>query len=118
MLSALVAVILLAPQTGLANSADVVGNAEAELSAAKQAYLDARKNKSDLESAAFAYGEVVVLSPALKPNEKYPLALALFRQTLSINPNHEAAKEWEAQIVGIYASLGKEPGEFDLSSLK
>lgn len=113
MVCALVAAILLGPAP-----VDPLVQAEAELSAAKQAYLDARKNKANLEQAAFKYGEVVVLSPALSPKEKYPLALALFRQTLALNPDNKEAKDWEAQIVGIYASLGREPSEYDLNSLK
>jgi hypothetical protein len=117
MISALVAAILFAPSPdATVNSPTEI--AESELSAAKQAYLNARKNKSNLEEATFKYGEVVVNSPVMGAKEKYPLALALFRQTLAINPANKAAKEWENQIVSIYASLGKEPTEVDLSKIK
>ncbi|MFM9873353.1 MAG: hypothetical protein ACKVQS_07805 [Fimbriimonadaceae bacterium] len=117
MISALVAAIL------FSSSPDSIGKspeelAKTELVAAKQAYLDARKNKSNLEEASFKYGEVVVNSPVLGPKDKYPLALALFRQTLAINPDNSKAKEWENQIESIYASLGKEPTEFDLNTIK
>lgn len=115
MLSALVAAILLTPE---ASATDPLAEAQAELSAAKQAYLDARKNKSNLEEAALKYGQVVVTSDALRPNEKYPLALALFRQTLAINSQNSDAKDWEETIVGIYAGMGKEPRDFDLSTIK
>ncbi len=117
MISALVAAILFAPNPEV-SAQSPVEQAESELASAKQAFLDARKNKSNLEEATFKYGEVVVNSPALGAKEKYPLALALFRQTLAINPKNQAAKDWENQIVSIYSSLGREPSEVDLSTIK
>lgn len=115
MVAVLVAFALITADSAPSNR---IANAEAELAAAKESYLLAVKNKSDLETAAANYGEVVVLSPVLAPMEKYPLALALFRQVLAINPANTKAKDWEKQIVDIYASLGKTPTEFDLSNIK
>lgn len=93
-------------------------NAEGELAAARQAYIDARKAKSGLEEAALHYGEVAVNSPTLRPGEKYPLSLALFRQVLEINPQNETAREWENTILSIYESMGKSPGDYDLGSIR
>lgn len=115
MISALVAFAVITDSVTSQNRIDF---AESELVAAKQNYLDAIKNKSDLESAAFKYAEVVMTSPVLAPMEKYPLALALYRQTLAINPDHKQAKDQSQLIVDIYAGLGKEPTEFDLSKIK
>lgn len=124
MISVLVAAILFAPpNSAVAESStpadtSVTEVAESELAAAKQAFLDARKNKGDLEKASFQYGEVVVNSPVLGAKDKYPLALALFRQALAINPQNEPAKEWEGQIIAIYQSLGREPSEVDLNTIR
>lgn len=117
MISAIVAAILFATSPdAIAQSEEEI--AQSELTAAKQAYLDARKNKSNLEEASYRYGEVAVNSLVLPGKEKYPLALALFRQTLAINPNNSEAKKWENEIVTIYKSLGREPTDFDLSTIK
>lgn len=95
-----------------------VAIATQELAAAKADYIKARDTKRNLAEASFKYGAIVVESPVLGPSEKYPLALALFRQTLKLEPNNADAAQWEETIIGIYAGLGKEPAEVDLSQLK
>lgn len=113
MCPALVAMILLASAP-----TDPLLSAQSELVSAKAQYLSARKSGKGLGEAAFAYGEVVVNSPAMPPREKYPLALALFRQTLKLDPNNKKAKQWEQTIVSIYKDLGRTVHEADLSQVK
>jgi hypothetical protein len=98
--------------------ADPDAQAESELAAARQQFIDARRSKKGFEQACLRYGEVAVNSPILPPQEKYPLALALFRQVLAMNPQNESAKQWEKTIVDIYAGLGKPPGDYDLGSIR
>ncbi len=113
MCPAIVAMILVA-----AAPVDPMRGAQADLEQVKAKYLSARKSGQGLAEAAYAYGEVVVESPALKSQEKYPLALALFRQTLKHDPSHAKAKEWEQLIVSIYEDLGRPIQEADLSKVQ
>lgn len=119
MVSILVAAaVFAANQAGTTPPEDALANAQGELSAARQAYIDSRKSRSGLKEAALHYGEVAVNSPALMPGEKYPLSLALFRQVLEMDPDNETAREWENTILTIYKSLGREPATYDLGSIR
>ncbi|MCA0361275.1 MAG: hypothetical protein LCH41_09490 [Armatimonadetes bacterium] len=118
MMPAIVALVLFQGEIASAPATNKVDQARAELKSGEAAYQSAKaayaKSKSEadkraLVEAAFAFGEVVVLSPVLRPMEKYPQALGLFREVQELDPTHAKAKEWDDQIVMIYKSLGKEP---------
>lgn len=99
--------------------ANRVERAKAELAEAKAAYNAAKvafqKNpatKDQYITAAYAYGEITVLSPVLVPKEKYPEALRVFREITKLDPGHAEAQGWIDQIVSIYESMGLPvPGE-------
>ncbi|MBX3114911.1 MAG: hypothetical protein KF836_10130 [Fimbriimonadaceae bacterium] len=95
-----------------------IAAAKQELAVAKAAYLSAKNSNKNLADASYEYGAIVVESPVLSPSEKYPLALALFRQTIKLDPKNTEAVEWEQTIVGIYAGLGKEPTEINLDEIR
>jgi tetratricopeptide (TPR) repeat protein len=46
-------------------------------------------------------------SPALTPKEKYPKALALFREALKVDPKNKVALENKNMIEQIYKSMGR-----------
>ena len=58
--------------------------------------------------ATVAYATAVMAGGG-KPPEKYPLALNLYDEALSLDPGNEEAKTNRQLIVDIYKSLGKEP---------
>jgi lipoprotein-anchoring transpeptidase ErfK/SrfK len=49
----------------------------------------------------------VMLDPALPPREKYPNALAIFRNALKIDPDNVLAKDGVKLIEDVYASMGR-----------
>jgi tetratricopeptide (TPR) repeat protein len=57
--------------------------------------------------ATVAYGNLVMTSPALTPKEKYPKALALFREALKVDPKNKVALENKNMIEQIYKSMGR-----------
>ncbi|HRI43398.1 MAG TPA: hypothetical protein PLL78_04375 [Fimbriimonadaceae bacterium] len=57
--------------------------------------------------ATVAYGNLVMTSPALMPKEKYPKALALFREALKVDPKNKVALENKNMIEQIYKSMGR-----------
>lgn len=87
----------------------------------KFVYEEARKryesnrsaaNREALVAAAAAYGDSMMRGPGA-PKEKYPLALKLFDEALSLDPKNELAKEGKALILSIYESMGRKPPEND-----
>lgn len=66
--------------------------------------IDANGKVAD---AAFDYGEEIMLSAELRPQEKYPHALKLFRRAVQFQPDHRRALDNITMIESIYASLGK-----------
>jgi len=116
MVLSVVALILISNQELSPDSK--IATAKQELMVAKAAYLAAKKANKSLAQASYEYGAIVVESPVIGPTEKYPLALALFRQTLKLDPKNAEAAKWEQTIVGIYSGLGKEPTEINLDEIK
>lgn len=57
--------------------------------------------------ATVAYGNLVMTSPVLTPKEKYPKALALFREALKVDPKNKVALENKNMIEQIYKSMGR-----------
>lgn len=49
----------------------------------------------------------VMLDPALPPREKYPTALAMFRDALKIDPDNALAKDGVTLIEDVYKSMGR-----------
>ena len=49
----------------------------------------------------------VMLDPALPPREKYPKALAMFRNALKIDPDNALAKDGVNLIEDVYRSMGR-----------
>lgn len=63
----------------------------------KKAYLDA--------TLAFANG--VMYTPVYKSTVKYPKALRLYREVLTLDPKNKVATESRDTIESIYRSMGK-----------
>lgn len=51
--------------------------------------------------------EKIMLDPALAPREKYPKALGMFRDALTIDPDNALATQSIALIEDIYRSMGR-----------
>lgn len=51
--------------------------------------------------------EKIMLDPALAPREKYPKALGMFRDALTIDPGNTLAKDSITLIEDIYKSMGR-----------
>lgn len=51
--------------------------------------------------------EKIMLDPALAPRDKYPKALAMFRDALKIDPDNALAKKSITLIEDIYKSMGR-----------
>ena len=49
----------------------------------------------------------VMLDPALPPREKYPKALAMFRNALKTDPDNALAKDGVNLIEDVYRSMGR-----------
>ena len=49
----------------------------------------------------------IMLDPALPPREKYPKALAMFRNALKIDPGNALAKDGVKVIEDVYKSMGR-----------
>ena len=54
-----------------------------------------------------AAAQKVMLDPALAPKEKYPKALAMFRNALKIDPDNALAKDGVTLIEDVYKSMGR-----------
>jgi hypothetical protein len=65
--------------------------------AAKKAYTD----------AMFQNAEYYMYTSPAPPNQKYPKALALYRQVLKLEPDNVRAKESAEIIEGIYRQMGR-----------
>lgn len=78
--------------------------------AAKQtsakAPADAAK-KAKYVQATLAYGDAVMNSPILKPKDKYPQSLGLFREAKKADPKNKTAAERIQLIEDIYRSMGR-----------
>ncbi len=49
----------------------------------------------------------IMLDPTLPPKEKYPKALAMFRNALKIDPDNALAKDGVRLIEDVYKSMGR-----------
>ena len=63
--------------------------------------------KKDYVEATFQNAQFYMYNSPLPPNQKYPKALALYRQVLALEPDNAEAKDAIKMIEDIYASLGK-----------
>ena len=57
--------------------------------------------------ATVAYGNCVLVSPLLKPKDKYPKALSLYREALKLDPKNKVALENKNMIEQIYKSMNR-----------
>lgn len=88
-----------------------------KLAALEKAYTQAKtayaKNPKDgaakkkLVACATSYADTVLVSPALKPTEKYPKALSLYREILRLDPKNKNAASNRDLIESIYKSMGR-----------
>lgn len=67
---------------------------------------DAKAKKSYID-ATVSYGTIAMNSPVLKPKDKYPLALRLYREALKIDPKNEVALNNRKMIESIYKSMNR-----------
>jgi hypothetical protein len=83
---------------------------EASYQKSKAAYAENKteENKKDYVAAAVAFGTDVMAGGGA-PNEKYPMALRLYDEALTLDPANDEAKTNRQLILDIYAQLGKEP---------
>lgn len=63
--------------------------------------------KKDFVEATFQNAQFYMYKSPLPPNQKYPKALAMYRQVVALDPDHAQAKDAIKIIEDIYASLGK-----------
>jgi tetratricopeptide (TPR) repeat protein len=78
---------------------------------AEKAYKANASDAGAKEALANAYFK---RATALTEARQYASALGDYRRVLKLDPNHEEAKSWEQQIIGIYTMMKKEypkPGE-------
>jgi tetratricopeptide (TPR) repeat protein len=88
-----------------------------KLAALEKAYVQAKtayaKNPKDgaakkkLVACATTYADTVLVSPALKPTDKYPKALSLYREILRLDPKNKNAASNRDLIESIYKSMGR-----------
>ncbi len=80
----------------------------AQLQAAYDKNPSDAKAKTELASAVFENAQFYMYKSPLPPNQKYPKALALYRQTLELDPSKTEARDSIEMIESIYRSMGKE----------
>lgn len=87
-----------------------LANAKTKYTKAKAAYAkkpkDAKLKKGYID-AAVAYGTTTMNSGALTPREKYPIALAVYREVLKLDPKNKEALNNSKMIEEIYKSMGR-----------
>lgn len=110
-----------APATASAPHSGGPGTAEASQDAPDQplddkvAALKATydKNPSDaaakkaLADATFQNAQFYMYKSPLPPGQKYPKALALYREVLKLDPSNASAQESVEMIEGIYRQMGR-----------
>lgn len=87
-----------------------IRSAEALYKRTKAAYTknpqDAKAKKAYID-ATVSLGNVVMFSPALAPRQKYPRALALYREALKLDPKNKTALANKKTIEDIYRQMGR-----------
>ncbi len=76
----------------------------------KRAFQNNRNGSAQRKAhiqATMAYGTLMMNTVTMRPQEKYPGALRLFREVLAIDRNHAGARKNIELIEGIYRSLGR-----------
>lgn len=63
--------------------------------------------KAAYADAVFQNAQFYMYSSPLPPNQKYPKALAMYREVLRLDPSNEAAKQSIETIEAIYRSLNR-----------
>jgi hypothetical protein len=63
--------------------------------------------KKQLADATFQNAQFYMYNSPLPPGQKYPKALALYRQTVKLDPSNELARESIDTIEGIYRSMNR-----------
>jgi tetratricopeptide (TPR) repeat protein len=64
--------------------------------------------KKQLADALYQNANYYMYNSSLGPKEKYPKALALYRQTLKLDPSNSGAQEAVGMIESIYRQMGRE----------
>jgi hypothetical protein len=89
-----------------------IAQLEQNYTGAKRAYS---ASKTDPNKTAYADATVTFATAVMagegKPNEKYPKALRLYNEALTVDPTNDEAKTNRQLILDIYNSLGKSPGK-------
>jgi len=89
--------------TGSSMTAAPDGDTKVGDAAAPAVSEEKRKEAQQLAEEA----EKIMLDPALAPKDKYPKALGMFRDALTIDPNNALAKQSITLIEDIYKSMGR-----------
>jgi hypothetical protein len=63
--------------------------------------------KKKCADTIYKEAEVVLVTPALGPKEKYPKALRLYREVVKLDPTNSKAKTTIKTIEDIYKSMGR-----------
>lgn len=88
----------------------MIAGLDKKYQAAKKASAASPKDeklKTAYVAATLSLADVVLVSPALTPKDKYPRALRLYREVRKIEPTNKKAKEKIELIEGIYRSMGR-----------
>ncbi len=92
-----------------AKLAKLAKNSQAARAAMERATEKAKvaKLKKAAADAIMKEADVVLVTPALGPKEKYPKALRLYREVVRLDPKNAGAKEAIKTIESIYKQMGR-----------
>ena len=108
--------ITLLPTNSIAKK-DPIKEDQKKIKSLKQNYLKTKrdflkerksnKKKNTYSRATLLYAEGIMRSISLKPKQKYPKALKLYREVLKIDPKNKIARVNRDLIIGIYKEMGR-----------
>jgi tetratricopeptide (TPR) repeat protein len=94
----------------VAKTKDELADLEGKLSAAKAEFEKAPEDnaiKAKFVDLSLQLAYDAMMSEELSAREKYPKALALYREVLKVEPENKEASDWKTQIEDIYRSMGR-----------
>lgn len=100
----------LAQSASDAKETKLLNQAKSLYTTSKAAYTKNAKDgkvKKSYVQATVSYGTIAMNSPILKPKDKYPLALRLYREALKVDPKNEIALNNKKMIESIYKSMNR-----------
>jgi len=89
------------------NNAGETAQAGSSMTVAADADTQPAEEQQEQAQQLAEEAEQIMLDPALAPREKYPKALAMFRDALKIDPNNALAQQSITLIEDIYKGMGR-----------